>query len=140
MTIQSLIGLYGITGNDDPNMETFNSDGLGNDTSVNAHYKLWPTQYCNEFGAYLDDKNVYPNVDRTNDYYGGLDIRTGNILWVNGNIDPWHWLSNYRSAPGLNQDLVLVRDGHHCSELYGRSEYTKGVFDQIFKVYDKWLL
>ncbi|KAJ3281510.1 Thymus-specific serine protease, partial [Blyttiomyces sp. JEL0837] len=132
MTIQSLIGLYGITGNDDPQMETFNSDGLGNDTSVNAHYKLWPTQYCNEFGylvtavphgerleshsmvskyvnvdnqvwacrAYLDDKNVYPNVDRTNDYYGGLDIRTGNILWVNGDIYPWHWLSNYRSAPG----------------------------------------
>ncbi|KAJ3303410.1 hypothetical protein HDU76_005352 [Blyttiomyces sp. JEL0837] len=176
MTIQSLIGLYGITGNDDPNMDSFNSDSFGNDTSINATYKLWTTQYCNEFGylqdavprgkrleshsmyskyvnvdyqvwactKYLNDDTVYPQVEKTNWYYGGLNIRTSNIFWVNGDIDPWHWLSNYQSAPGLNQDALLIHDGHHCSDLYGRdvgdSEYTKGVYDQIFKVYDKWLL
>ncbi|KAJ3303678.1 hypothetical protein HDU76_005318 [Blyttiomyces sp. JEL0837] len=176
MTIQSLINLQGITGNDDPNMSFFNSDGFGNDTSYNARYKLWISQYCNEFGyfqvavphgkrleshsfcskyvnvdyelwscrANLNDPTVYPRIDATNKYYGGLDIRTSNILWVNGDMDPWHYLSNYQSAPGLNQDSLLINDGHHCSDIWGRavddSEYRKGVFDQIFKVYDKWLL
>ncbi|KAJ3301439.1 hypothetical protein HDU76_005753 [Blyttiomyces sp. JEL0837] len=104
---------------------------------VNVDYQIWACR------AYLQNPTVYPQIDATNKYYGGLNIRTSNIMWVNGDVDPWHWLSNYQSAPGLNQESFLIEGGHHCSELRGRratnDNKTVALFDKVFAVYDSWL-
>jgi hypothetical protein len=31
-------------------------------------------------------------IDRTNTFYGGLDIEVSNVVFVHGSIDPWHAL------------------------------------------------
>ena len=58
------------------------------------------TQICKDaFG--IDQSTIQPNIDETNILYGGNNIPpTGptNILFVNGNIDPWHSL-------GVTQDI-----------------------------------
>ncbi|KAJ3329370.1 Thymus-specific serine protease [Blyttiomyces sp. JEL0837] len=93
--------------------------------------------------AIFEDSNLYPDVNGTNAYYGGLNLTIPRILWVNGDVDPWHWLSNFNEPPGEEQTTILIKGGHHCSDLWGRtssdSDYTTKVYDDIFKVYDKWL-
>ena len=49
----------------------------------------------------IDPNTIQPNIDETNVLYGGKNIpATGptNILFVNGNIDPWHSL-------GVTEDI-----------------------------------
>jgi len=43
------------------------------------------------YGVSEDD--VYDNVDRTVEYYGGLDIRSSRIMFIDGDVDPWSYLS-----------------------------------------------
>ncbi|KAJ3267655.1 hypothetical protein HDU76_011690, partial [Blyttiomyces sp. JEL0837] len=89
--------------------------------------------------AYLNNPNQeLPNTLSTNVYYGGLAITTSRILWINGDVDPWHWVSSYTDpTPGLQQTNIFIQGGHHCSDLFGRSNgdtaYTQSVFDAIFK-------
>ncbi|KAJ3411583.1 hypothetical protein HDV05_002003 [Chytridiales sp. JEL 0842] len=95
--------------------------------------------------AVLNDPTMpLPDVRSTNSLYNGLNVKTSNILWTNGDLDPWSFLSNRETAPGkLDQDLILIELGHHCSDLRARretdSDYVKGVYEKIYAVYDKWL-
>lgn len=44
------------------------------------------------FGSIYDEQFLNGAVDRTNTYYGGLDIEVSNVVFVHGSIDPWHAL------------------------------------------------
>ncbi|KAJ3276193.1 hypothetical protein HDV01_005641 [Terramyces sp. JEL0728] len=113
------------------------------DVVVNAG---WTYQYCTEFGYFQDyaKKNTtayskflsveywrescaasFPDgyhvsgYHNTNKKFGGLDIinQATNIVFVNGDIDPWHWLGiNFQ--PTTKNYFVPVALGHHCDDLF----------------------
>ncbi|KAJ3121264.1 hypothetical protein HK100_012452 [Physocladia obscura] len=63
--------------------------------------------------------NGLPNVTYTLKSYNGLNITTPRIMWVNGDLDPWHWLSNYNTAPNpTTQALILYKNATHCNDIW----------------------
>eukprot|EP01101_Sappina_pedata_P013183 TRINITY_DN9464_c0_g1_i2.p1 TRINITY_DN9464_c0_g1~~TRINITY_DN9464_c0_g1_i2.p1 ORF type:complete len:484 (-),score=146.34 TRINITY_DN9464_c0_g1_i2:76-1527(-) len=57
-------------------------------------------------------------IDQTNVIYGGRNLVDGptNILFVNGNIDPWHALSvTSNIAPGIQ--TILINGTAHCADM-----------------------
>jgi serine protease 16 len=79
------------------------------------------TQQCQDaFGPQI---SRYLNFQRTlfsNAYTGGASIQSSNIIFVNGNVDPWHALSVYNSTAGENGPRVssVFSDGTaHCRNM-----------------------
>ncbi|KAI8616040.1 serine carboxypeptidase S28-domain-containing protein [Chytriomyces sp. MP71] len=99
---------------------------------VTTDYYLWACR------AILQDQTVSPQVDQTNAYYGGLGMTQSNILWVNGQYDPWHWLSPWNGAPNpAQQTSVVIPAGTHCSDFSGGS--GSAWINTIVSTWDKWV-
>uniref|UniRef100_A0A182MDR6 Serine protease K12H4.7 n=1 Tax=Anopheles culicifacies TaxID=139723 RepID=A0A182MDR6_9DIPT len=116
-------------------------------SSVASGARQWTYQTCNEFGFYQTSNNVslvfgdrFPveffvrqcvdvygarfgseslarGVYRTNTIYGGLDPATTNVLYVHGNIDPWHRLGLTESND-IHMPAILIDGTAHCANMY----------------------
>ncbi|KAJ3247763.1 hypothetical protein HDU78_003255 [Chytriomyces hyalinus] len=83
------------------------------------------------------------SIQLTNAKYGGLNVNASRVLWINGALDPWHWLSNYGASPDPRHKVMTFANATHCSDLYGpqktSSEYENKMFAKVFAVYDEWM-
>lgn len=93
-----------------------------------------------------------PDVEGINDEFYGLDLvnRVSNVVFTNGNVDPWHWLGvnsdtmNMSTVPkNQNLTVILIENGHHCSD-YGTpgnksSAVALGAYNQIIYAWDSLL-
>eukprot|EP01101_Sappina_pedata_P003571 TRINITY_DN1431_c0_g1_i1.p1 TRINITY_DN1431_c0_g1~~TRINITY_DN1431_c0_g1_i1.p1 ORF type:complete len:485 (-),score=196.03 TRINITY_DN1431_c0_g1_i1:96-1550(-) len=73
-------------------------------------------QMCSD--TYDMDFNTELLVEQTNVIYGGRNLLDGatNILFINGNIDPWHSLSVTSDvAPGIK--TILINGTAHCADM-----------------------
>jgi pimeloyl-ACP methyl ester carboxylesterase len=83
------------------------------------------------YGKQFSIDALEQRVLQTNSTYGSIDFRTKNVLFFNGNIDPWHALS-------INQDIqhpVHVKTWFtpgtsHCAILYPRQPYDHPELNQ----------
>ena len=69
-----------------------------------------------DYGISIGD--ISSNVDATNAYYGGSDPRsvrnaTSRILYVNGEVDPWHALSVLPPGAGPGLPAIMVPGASH---------------------------
>ena len=80
------------------------------------------TQQCQDaFGPQISRALNADRTRLTNAYTGGARIATSNVIFVNGNIDPWHALSVYNSSKGTNGPLVssvFIQGTAHCRNMY----------------------
>merc|ERR1712190_251057 len=54
-------------------------------------------------------------MERTNKYYSEKLARATRILWLNGNVDPWH-VTSVTSSPGPDQPVLFpVMGASHCA-------------------------
>ncbi|XP_053672451.1 putative serine protease F56F10.1 [Anopheles nili] len=113
--------------------------------------RQWTYQTCNEFGFYQTSNNAsslfgdhFPAeffvrqcadiygarfgadslaraVYRTNTNYGALDPATTNVLYVHGNIDPWHRLGLTESND-IHMPTILIDGTAHCANMYEPSD------------------
>jgi serine protease 16 len=72
------------------------------------------TQICEQVFGISAAVNA-DRVDFTNDVLGGANLTATNIIFANGQIDPWHALSKTASGPG--EPLVFIPGGAHCSNM-----------------------
>ncbi|KAI8897208.1 peptidase S28, partial [Globomyces pollinis-pini] len=114
---------------------------------------MWTWQFCTEFGylqagsktersAYSslilpdDIQQIYcqyyfgadvvkPQTDAVNAKYKGLDVHNAidRILFVNGEYDPWRWLSVVDGQDGVDKtksknEMILIPQSHHCNDLF----------------------
>lgn len=56
-------------------------------------------------------------IDFTNAYLGGQGIKGSRIIFINGNVDPWHSLSIYNSTDEVNQPSVFIDGTGHCRNM-----------------------
>lgn len=110
--------------------------------------RAWVWQTCTEFGYYqaavgLDQpfsnritlewfvqqceqiygiSNLVPDIDWTNDYYGSDTPIVTNVVWVNGDIDPWHYLSIHKQLDPTSP-FYFIKGTSHCADLYAPSPY-----------------
>ncbi|PNJ21142.1 PRSS16 isoform 11 [Pongo abelii] len=106
--------------------------------------RQWLYQTCTEFGFYVTCENprcpfsqlpalpsqldlceqvfglsalsVAQAVAQTNSYYGGQTPGANQVLFVNGDTDPWHVLS-VTQALGSSESTLLIRTGSHCLDM-----------------------
>ncbi|XP_060833101.1 putative serine protease K12H4.7 [Bombus pascuorum] len=83
---------------------------------------LFPLPYfmglCSHlYGYYYGNRFLYTRIARTNTMYGGLRPDLQNVIFTNGDIDPWHVLSVLQD---LNESspAILIKGSSHCRDLY----------------------
>uniref|UniRef100_A0A8W8I0N9 Thymus-specific serine protease n=1 Tax=Magallana gigas TaxID=29159 RepID=A0A8W8I0N9_MAGGI len=134
--------------------------------------RQWTWQTCSQFGYYqtCDEgtscpfsrlltlesnlvicRDIYkispssvPNfVEFTNEYYGANRPKGTRVLFVNGSIDPWHFLSVLKSDVSLNETAVFINGTAHCADMASdRSTDPQSLKDarlMIQKVVHGWL-
>lgn len=113
--------------------------------------RQWTYQTCTQFGYYqtcdtkscpfsqyldLDDTDIHicqtvfkinpedvpKNVRFTNDYYGSNNTQQSKIIFVNGSIDPWHWLSILKNEPVFDIYGVYIEGTAHCANMLPEEE------------------
>lgn len=60
---------------------------------------------------------MWPNVDNTNLYLGGLDLNVENLIMTNGVEDPWKTASLLESQGDVIAYVSDCDDCAHCQEL-----------------------
>jgi len=75
-------------------------------------------QWCSDaFGADLTHDMLERAVEQSNIEYGGFKPSLSNVVFVHGNIDPWH-------AMGVLEDLhegapaIYINGTSHCADMY----------------------
>ncbi|XP_036737915.2 thymus-specific serine protease [Manis pentadactyla] len=106
--------------------------------------RQWLYQTCTEFGFYvtcegprcpfsqlpalpshlelceqvfgLSASSIAQAVAQTNSYYGGQTLGATQVLFVNGDIDPWHVLS-VTQVLGPSKSALLIPGASHCLDM-----------------------
>jgi len=79
------------------------------------------TQQCQDaFGAGISKALNQQRTQFSNAYTGGAQIQSSNIIFVNGNLDPWSRLSvtNTSGQNGPGVSAVLIDGTAHCRNMY----------------------
>ncbi|XP_068977754.1 putative serine protease K12H4.7 [Bombus flavifrons] len=81
-------------------------------------------------------------VNRTNILYGGLDLKTTNVVFVHGSIDPWHVLGITKS-PNPQIPAIYIDGTAHCANMYPPSKndplQLKAARVEVGHLIDEWL-
>ncbi len=82
------------------------------------------------------------NIRDTNDYYGGNEPEGTRVLFVNGNIDPWHVLSVLHSLSPELPAFVVPGASHHAWTHPAAPTDSAAIVrarEQITAIVDGWL-
>lgn len=76
------------------------------------------TQQCADlFGPQFTATLNANRVSATNDMLGSTGIAMDRIIFVNGNVDPWHMLSLYNSSNTAARPSVFIDGTAHCRNM-----------------------
>jgi hypothetical protein len=83
-------------------------------------YSFFTKQCAEVFGPQFDSDFLAEAVANTNTYYGGYNYQGTRVVFVNGNIDPWHSLGFYEQSqpPNPYTEVIYIKGGAHCSDRY----------------------
>lgn len=137
--------------------------------------RSWNWQTCTEFGWYqtcdadskcpfmklkplsmylemchvafsVSDDEVYDNVARTVEYYGGRDMISSQIMFIDGDVDPWSYLSVTASGSAENDSQLptywVKGASHHFWTHPSRSSDADEVIEarkRIHSQVEEWL-
>lgn len=95
------------------------------------------------FGDKFDLDLLKQSIADTNTNYGGYDYEGTRVVFVNGNIDPWHALGFYGNPPNKNTHTVFIEGTAHCADMYpsGKEDLPSLVKArlQVGSIIGKWL-
>lgn len=74
------------------------------------------------YGPDYDIKLLERSVLDTNTNYGGYNYEGSRVLFVNGEIDPWHALGFTAKPPNMFTDTIFIKGTAHCADLYPASD------------------
>uniref|UniRef100_A0A803PFK9 B box-type domain-containing protein n=1 Tax=Cannabis sativa TaxID=3483 RepID=A0A803PFK9_CANSA len=77
------------------------------------------TKYHLDLCKNVFGEGVYPDVDATNIYYGGTNIRGTKIVFTNGSQDPWRHASKQTSSPDMPSYIITCHNCGHGTDLRG---------------------
>ncbi|XP_014469175.1 PREDICTED: putative serine protease K12H4.7 [Dinoponera quadriceps] len=108
---------------------------------------LFPLSYFTDmcidlYGDYYNGKLLDSRVRRTNIMYGGQRPDLTNVIFTNGDIDPWHALSVLEDLNAYSP-AILINGSSHCRDLYSDTatdvEDLKKARAKVRGIIGKWL-
>lgn len=76
------------------------------------------------FGPTFNRTFIERAIESTNGNYGGWNVSLSKVLFVNGQLDPWHALSVTQTLSPTVQ-AILIPEATHCAD-YGLP-YTEAI-------------
>ncbi|KAK4877733.1 hypothetical protein RN001_010239 [Aquatica leii] len=100
-------------------------------------------QMCMDvFGPKYNEAFLNSGVDRTNTFYGALDIEVSNVVFVHGSIDPWHALGITKPV-SRDAPAIYIEGAAHCANMYPARDtdlpQLKAARARIMQLIDKWI-
>ena len=97
-------------------MTLFNGNKITTHLSVffieNGNYCSFTTDQCIDvFQRVFGGEEVQNNCDETNRFYGGLQLPVSNVLFVNGEMDPWRNVTFHTILPKYPDNAVITIPG-----------------------------
>jgi len=90
----------------------------------------------------LTNEDVLARIKFSDEYYGSDHIAGSRIVFVNGDIDPWHALSVIKDLPN-DETAVYIDGASHCQDMDsnkpGDSTYLRKGRQQIEQKVAQWL-
>ena len=80
--------------------------------------------YCSRFGPKFTADYIEGQIAKSNDLFGALDPKLTNVVFVHGTIDPWSAMGRTEPWPNDTVDVLIVKDGSHCQNMYPNIEDT----------------
>ncbi|XP_023935728.2 putative serine protease K12H4.7 [Bicyclus anynana] len=94
------------------------------------------------FGSEFDEERVNEGVAEVNDLYGGLNPNVTNVVFSNGDLDPWSTISVLEDL-SYNAPAVVIPRSSHCRDLFsnrlGDIEELKEARKNIKNLIKKWI-
>lgn len=100
------------------------------------------------FGSKFNNESLSKGATRTNIMYGALNLKTTNVLYVQGSIDPWHTLGLIKT---MDKDMptIYIDGTAHCANMYEPNEndlpqlkqariQIESYIDNLLKVESNW--
>ena len=90
---------------------------------------------------------MLPDTHKTNLMLGGQWLHGSNIIFTNGEEDPWKWATLLKRTPDMSETIVpreiKCENCAHCVELYtprdDDAQDLKNAREEIRKHVDQWL-
>ncbi|KAJ8736096.1 hypothetical protein PYW08_006752 [Mythimna loreyi] len=90
-----------------------NKQPFTKNVQVELFYSLCTKSYGEEF----DERRIDEGVERSNDMYGGLKPNVTNVVFVNGDLDPYHRLGVLEDV-SYNAPAKIIPLSSHCRDLF----------------------
>ncbi|XP_023935727.2 thymus-specific serine protease-like [Bicyclus anynana] len=94
------------------------------------------------FGPEFDEERVNKGVAEVNNLYGGLNPNVTNVVFSNGDLDPWSTLSILKDLTH-NAPAVVIPRSSHCRDLLSNEpddiEELRDARKYIKKIIKKWI-
>ena len=74
--------------------------------------------YYKEFCRNAFCADLWPDTERFNNDFGGVDLRTTNLILTSGCEDPWQWAAKNTTTGSMTHIYVNCDDCAHCIDLY----------------------
>lgn len=66
-------------------------------------------QQCADiFGSKFNMKLLEQSIIDTNNNYGGYDYQGSRVVFINGNVDPWHALGFTGKPPNMRTHTIFI--------------------------------
>jgi hypothetical protein len=106
----------------------------------NPHHQ--PNNFCSDT-LNVSTHETVKRIDDTFQYYANKVAAATRIIWVNGNVDPWHGRS-HMSPPGPEQTVIFPVEGAaHCAWMRAHDAGDQGSLvvarEEIFQQLDVWM-
>ncbi|XP_046667606.1 putative serine protease K12H4.7 isoform X2 [Homalodisca vitripennis] len=90
-----------------------NQSLFGQDFPVDFFIK----QCADIFGKQFTKELLVKAVQRSNTFYGGLDLQATRVVYVHGSIDPWHALGITKTKIPKSP-AIFINGTAHCANMY----------------------
>ena len=116
-------------------------DGTPGSRATQVTHK--PNDFCQaQFG--LSSSTTNASINDSNAHYMGLLADASRIIWVNGDVDPWHLQSNLKGDTAkLQPSIFPVKGAHHCAWMSATHKTDQRSLvearAQIFETVEAWL-
>lgn len=78
---------------------------------------------CFIFGLWYNKLSIQASVDKTNKKYGGKQPNVSNVVFVNGEDDPWSPLGITSNPPEGDNYVIVIPGEPHCADFLHSTQY-----------------
>ncbi|XP_076272485.1 putative serine protease K12H4.7 [Rhynchophorus ferrugineus] len=95
------------------------------------------------FGQNFNRSFIEAGIAETNSRYQGKSVKVENVIYVNGDVDPWHVLGKLETSGETGSKAIVIKGASHCAGFYATtvndSEEITAAKKEVQDTISQWL-